>query len=875
MNCFSYCFGSKEDSESSNLVGIIPRKTSSCRRLSNAERIFRGATVLSHVDEKQKSSNTTTILDKPLKRLGTTHSIYKQSMTPIEEDKGSNESPRKRKAHWVAKDKIHCYFCGGEKCKHENWKNHDNPAIAGLHSDYITEEIIASQRPSTVLIERYGLINVFRDIRVGLIVNVQREGEHPYCGPNKGLEESSGFTYDPHVFISEDIKVRQTGWKDMSVPDSMNFMLDIVKEMAVTIYEHANRVLVHCHAGYGRTGVVIACFIIYVTNKPVDEIVEFIREKRPGCIQKTSQFNFCRKFKMYIDNCRPVFADKNSIEFYMKNQCDLLFGEDLKKFEFVPRLISIVLEKILDMHDRGNITQEEIYKGLFYPESWSEENENLLMYLKQQINIYNWDVMIEDIDIKVLAQLLYDWLEDCVFHIFNPDKIFTIFEEKGLSFLIQEHIKNYKEFSKSNRKSLSDNVKGSLRGIESETLCCVAHFITKIRPTDDDDKRVQEEFLQVARRLCASLLGFSTKNIKDDEEIEKILDYSIRLYNLITFFGIILEHDVEEEVVVPKTISTYVNRRKATETVPKITLSRHDSDNRFTSSINNDTPLDKSSNTIYNNNNKIKININNTYNVNDYAMFEVFKLLESHFKKESSNTSFEEFMVMKDGDHELINKLKNVFNNDSGGLGSGIGMGLNNLNNLNNLTGFSNNALNIPGAIESNFHIHNKRASQFSFGGNLLRESAMVKLNLMEKLQSVEDDNREYNKGNIGGREGRNSILGKIMGNTTKPKNVNAPNKRNTPIRSNFYQPEKKTDRSIEYLDTRNSNKMPILNLLQRVSHEGQKHNSIQNQKNYCDIEDMLDQLRDKKRTSEDRQDTSNNELLDNSALLNNKSMFI
>ena len=27
------------------------------------------------------------------------------------------------KPHWTKKDTVRCYFCNGDKCKHENWKN--------------------------------------------------------------------------------------------------------------------------------------------------------------------------------------------------------------------------------------------------------------------------------------------------------------------------------------------------------------------------------------------------------------------------------------------------------------------------------------------------------------------------------------------------------------------------------------------------------------------------------------------------------------------------------------------------------------------------------------------------------------------------------
>jgi protein tyrosine phosphatase domain-containing protein 1 len=107
----------------------------------------------------------------------------------------------------------------------------------------------------------------------------------------------SGFTYLPEVFSTEGIRVRQSGWKDMNVPDSINFMVDIVKDMNYIVNVEKRKVLVHCHAGYGRTGIVLACYLLYTTTKSAEEVVQIIRSKRNQCVQKYSQMAYIKKFQ--------------------------------------------------------------------------------------------------------------------------------------------------------------------------------------------------------------------------------------------------------------------------------------------------------------------------------------------------------------------------------------------------------------------------------------------------------------------------------------------------------------------------------------------------------------------------------------------------
>ena len=197
------------------------------------------------------------------------------------------------------KETFICVFCGGKNCKYENFRNHKNPAIYGLNSDKIDDNIYASQRPANSLIKEYNLISKFKELNIGLIVNLQLPGEHPYCGPIDKLDES-GFAYSPSLFESEGIHVGLYGWKDMNIPNSLNHMLEIVKSMYYYIHHLKKKVLVHCHAGYGRTGIVIACFKIFDESISAEVAKNEIRKIRPKCIQNKDQLLYCINFQEYI-----------------------------------------------------------------------------------------------------------------------------------------------------------------------------------------------------------------------------------------------------------------------------------------------------------------------------------------------------------------------------------------------------------------------------------------------------------------------------------------------------------------------------------------------------------------------------------------------
>ena len=60
-------------------------------------------------------------------------------------------------------------------------------------------------------------------------------------------------------------------------------------------------VMVHCLAGLGRTGTILACYLIKYEKMPAEDAIQHIREKRHGSIQSFVQeendFSVCKNSK--------------------------------------------------------------------------------------------------------------------------------------------------------------------------------------------------------------------------------------------------------------------------------------------------------------------------------------------------------------------------------------------------------------------------------------------------------------------------------------------------------------------------------------------------------------------------------------------------
>ena len=60
-------------------------------------------------------------------------------------------------------------------------------------------------------------------------------------------------------------------------------------------------VMVHCLAGLGRTGTILACYLIKYQKMSADDAIQKVREERPGSIQSFSQEEIIFQFEKSLN----------------------------------------------------------------------------------------------------------------------------------------------------------------------------------------------------------------------------------------------------------------------------------------------------------------------------------------------------------------------------------------------------------------------------------------------------------------------------------------------------------------------------------------------------------------------------------------------
>ncbi len=98
----------------------------------------------------------------------------------------------------------------------------------------------------------------------------------------------------------EDVKYLHIPTPDLTAPD-----MDKIDTAVDFIYERINNkeaVMVHCAAGMGRAGTVLACYLVKYQKHSAKEAINKLREERPGSIQSETQEIAIRLYEKHVKN---------------------------------------------------------------------------------------------------------------------------------------------------------------------------------------------------------------------------------------------------------------------------------------------------------------------------------------------------------------------------------------------------------------------------------------------------------------------------------------------------------------------------------------------------------------------------------------------
>eukprot|EP01028_Stygiella_incarcerata_P012019 TRINITY_DN720_c1_g1_i1.p1 TRINITY_DN720_c1_g1~~TRINITY_DN720_c1_g1_i1.p1 ORF type:complete len:1382 (+),score=487.06 TRINITY_DN720_c1_g1_i1:382-4146(+) len=201
-------------------------------------------------------------------------------------------------------------------------------------------------------------------------------------------------------------------WDDMGVP-SMDVMLNITHVIAFII-SRGGKVVVHCHAGLGRTGLVIACYFVYGKRCNPQLAIDEVRIHRPHSLQTKSQTKFVSQFAGYLSELRRTFRIRlrdPQINFlnYLDRQKKYLHGAEARHIRSVPKIIheiAMMMQLLTELGQIPKVVFKDFCQAL---KDVRKPDADRIKRIQRQINSDKWDCLYEEMDSYVLGKLFSTW----------------------------------------------------------------------------------------------------------------------------------------------------------------------------------------------------------------------------------------------------------------------------------------------------------------------------------------------------------------------------------------------------------------------------------------------------------------------------------
>ena len=225
--------------------------------------------------------------------------------------------------------------------------------------------------------------------------------------------------------------------------------------------------------------------------------------ERKSCLKLRKQFAYCQEFEKFLEIYRQNFFDKNKkdITIFKINEKMLDVGNykfyyfnDKNYIEYVPIFILYIFYRIIKIKTEKKNDAKTITNFLTNKEI-NKEEELIIEDLIKNINKYNWEEIGKCLDIKILGNILFKWLDNSINYVLDPKDI---------------------ELIDKNNYSLSYKIfKDSTKSI----ICCISKFINLIKDNENEKNDNIKDFLHL---FSSSLLGYSIKETNNKNNMENI-----------------------------------------------------------------------------------------------------------------------------------------------------------------------------------------------------------------------------------------------------------------------------------------------------------------------------------------------------------------
>jgi len=83
-------------------------------------------------------------------------------------------------------------------------------------------------------------------------------------------------------------------------------VLDKIVDSLVSELAQGRRVLVHCQAGQGRTGMALAAYLIREEGMTAEQAIEEVKRLRPGSLKRDVQIECLRKYEGHVSGVTKI-----------------------------------------------------------------------------------------------------------------------------------------------------------------------------------------------------------------------------------------------------------------------------------------------------------------------------------------------------------------------------------------------------------------------------------------------------------------------------------------------------------------------------------------------------------------------------------------